>query len=241
MCRSPVNTWIGDHWLARLPIAQIEGSQLRLPRLLLYGFGPWPVEFQAVFITMLIAALTVFMADFAYWAKEASVSSLNFFLFFTTVMPGLLAGESLAQRRPRIAAELLRPLTRLQLIDGLFSAAARNAVVNWLIMNAGLALVAWHVLGRLTAQNIAIYMLVSVATSLAAWGLSARLAIWPSAFKRLFVVMFVWGAASGIAQAWLALSKGDGWPFAILAIVLAAIGALLVASARKAWLNLEIG
>jgi hypothetical protein len=213
-----------------------------LPRLLLYGFGPWPTEFQAIVMTLMFAAVTVFMADFAYWAKGSEAGSLSIFLFFTTVMPGFLGGEALAQRRPRIAAELLRPLTRNQLIDGLFAAAARNAVVNWLIMNAGLLLVAWHVLGRqLTPPTIATYVLVSVATSFAAWGLSARMAVWQSHLKRLILMMFVWGAASGLVQVWLATGKTGEWPFVILAIVLAAIGALLVASARRAWLNLEIG
>ena len=117
-------------------------------------------------------------------------------IFFSTFMPGYMGGEMLAQRRPRLAAELMRPLVRRDLIDGLLYATARNVAVSWLITNAGLFFVARYTLReQLTPRVIAMYLLFSIPACLATWGFSLRLAIWRSQFARLFAMTAVFSAA----------------------------------------------
>ncbi|HEY4235395.1 MAG TPA: hypothetical protein VGM76_18335 [Lacipirellulaceae bacterium] len=240
--RSPLITWISDNWLARLPAVPPTNRGMQLPRLLLYGFSPWPMELQAIWMALAMGAMTLFMANFAFSKPGSNTFPIHMFLFFATVMPGWIGGLSLAQRRPRIATELLRPLTRCQLMDSLFAAAARNSIVHWLIMNAGLLFVAWLVLRiQITAGNLIMYVLLSATATFAAWGLSVRTAVWSSPFLRILVMMIVFGLSFGVAAGWLAKGEASSVSVLIAAMALVAIGAALVASARKAWLNLELG
>jgi hypothetical protein len=240
--RSPLITWINDAWFARLPAGPTTRSTFQLAQLLRYGFGSWPVAISALFMTACMTATALFMFEFALVGHDSDVGMLNFMLFFAIIMPGFQAGEALAQRRRRVSSELLLPMSRPQLIDGLFTASAHNMIVYWLIMNAGFLLVAWHILGdRLTLEAAAMYVLLSLATAFVTLGLSTRIAVWRSQFLRLAFVMVMWLLMAPLAGWWLARDRYGDFPFVVLAVILAGIGTFLVANARQAWLNLELG
>jgi hypothetical protein len=240
--RSPLIAWIIDIWLSGMPRALVVGDRRQFSRLLGYGFSPWPIELQAVALTLAIGGVTLFMTDFTSFGRQAGVGALNFYLFFATIMPGFQGGEWLDQRRPRVAVELFRPFSRPQLIDGLFVAILRNSIVYWLIMNFGILLAAWHVLGdRLKLEDIAMYAFLSSATTFATLGLALRIAVWPSQFIRLCFTLVMWMFMAPFVGWWLGRERYGDFPFVTLAVILAGIGKLLVANARKAWLNLELG
>jgi uncharacterized membrane protein len=255
ICRSPLITRISDFWLSRLPAADDRRARPALTRLLSYGFGAWTAEFSSLFTGFLMAAVTWFMADFAVFAHAGDATMLHIFSLFTIYMPAYSGGELLAQRRPRVATELFRPLTRAQLVDGLFISAARSTLLGWLVQNVLLAIVAWHILGsQLTPWTVASYALISATAAFAILGLSLRISVYPSQFKRLLAVVAPWCVAAAVASGFMARNAAiarEGatppdhfylWPILpIVAALLIAVGVLLVASARKAWLNLELG
>jgi hypothetical protein len=255
ICRSPLITRISDVWLARLPVVDDRRGRPTFTKLLTYGFSPWPAEMSSLFVGLMMAIVTLFMADFAIVARNGTANMLNIFIFLATFMPAFSGGESLAQRRPRIATELLRPLTREQLVGGLFTAAARNTANGWLIQNTLLAIVAWHIVGsQFTPGSIIFYAILSAAAAFAMLGLSLRISVCQSQFKRLVAVMAPWSAAAaigaGLAARSAAISRGatvtqwnfDNWPVLLVAaLAFTGVGAALVASARRAWLNLELG
>jgi hypothetical protein len=240
--RSPLIVWVNDAWFARLSSAPSPGGVPQLARLLRYGFGYCPTEIAAISMTIMVAAGTLFMAYYTFSGNTSRATTLNFFLFFATIMPGWMGGESLAQRRSRLAGELFRPATRPQFIDALFTAVARNSILYWLIMNFGFLLMARHLLGdSLTLKTAVMYAFLSAATAFMTLGLSLRIAVWRSQFLRLTTAMSLWLLLAPLAGWWLTRDKFGEWPFVLLAVVMAAAGAALLGYARKVWLNLELG
>jgi hypothetical protein len=240
--RNRLMSWIGDAWHARLG-GYHGGSRMRLARLLQYGFCSVPAELHAVLMLAILIATMLFLTQWSYFARDSELGPLWLPVQFAIILPGMAIGTSLTRRRPRIAGELLLPVSRSDLIDGLFAASAWNALVLWLALNAGVALVAWPVLGdRLTPTFVAMFLLLSAAISLATFGLALRTALWSSLAMRLTVIIVGWIALAAPVLIWWAARGryGDG-PFVVAALLLAALGAALIYNARRAWLNLELG
>lgn len=239
--RNKLAAWVTDAWHARLG-GYHHGGLFHLARLLRYGFGQ-PAEIQAVFMAVMFAAISLFMARFSSSAKGPGFGAIYFYVIMATIFPGFLAGEWLAQRRPRIAAELLLPLSRPQLFTGLFTATAWNAVECWLAMNAGLVLVASQTLGdQFTVEKIGMALLMTASGAFATGGLSLRISVWPSFIKRLAVLMAAMISLQIAMRAWTSKSNAlADAPFVLLAVLLVAAGALFLKLARSAWLNLELG
>ncbi len=240
--RNRFQTWISDRWHARLG-GYYGGSQAGLVRLLHYGFSIIPTEIQSLFMAVMIVCLGVFLGQFSYLAKPgASFGALFFFIQFAILLPGYMAGELLSLRRPRIAFELLLPMSRTQLVDGLLTLAVRNAFVQWLVMNAAISVVVLLVSDEFPIHMAAMYLLLSGTTMFAAMGLSLRISIWPSRVKRFAVMWVAWMAyLVPLFSWWDSRDTFGDWPFVLLAVVLAAAGAGLLFAARRAWLNLELG
>ena len=71
---------------------------------------------------MMVICLGIFFTQFSMLSQSGATSgSFFFFAQFGILMPGQMAGEILAQRRPRIASEMLLPVSRTQLVDGLLA------------------------------------------------------------------------------------------------------------------------
>jgi hypothetical protein len=241
--RSPLMSWIADKWLARLENVQSPGALFRLPRLLGFGFGPWHAEIQAVFTTLLIGAATIFLVKFTTLADGDNSGALNVMIYCCCFMPGFLNGETLAGRRSRLAAELMRPVARRELIDGVFRASARNVAVSWLITNAGLLLVAQYTMGeQLTPRVVAKYLIFSIPTCLATWAFSLRLAVWRSQFARLFAATLIFSGTAALVARLVANGHIHAWSVPIAtAVVLLVLAVPFIAIARRTWLELELG
>jgi hypothetical protein len=237
--RSKWASLISDAWLSR--VGGYHGDKFhRLARLLRFGFGQ-PPELMGLFMAAWFFAITLFLAKFSFSAGK--LGSMVFYTQVAMLFPGMFAGEWLAQRRPRIAVELLFPLSRAQLVDGLFAATAWSAAAFWLILNTGLVLLLWLVAyERFTPAIVCLMLLLTASGAFGLGALSLRTAVWTSAVKRLAVLMITMFLFQAPLLAW-SLGRetiGDA-PFVLAAAVLCGIGVLFVNLARRAWLNVELG
>lgn len=231
---------VGDWWHARLG-GYYGGTRAGLVRLLKYGLQAAPTELQGlIFVTMMLC-MGIFFTQFSILPRNGGgMGSLFFIVQFGIILPGYMAGEMLAQQRSRIANEMLLPLSREQLIDGLFAVSARNSVTLWVMMHVALGILLTMINQPFTPWMVAMFLLLSAATMLATMGISLRISVWPSMAKRLIVVWVIWMVLMPPITGWSALREriGDA-PFIAAAVILAAIGIWAIRSARRAWLNLE--
>ncbi len=238
--RNRLTSRIGDWWHSRIG-DYYGGSSAGRARVLRYGFSPIPIEVQALFFALMIVSMGLFFSQFSFMTNKGNVLGRFFFpLQFAVIIPGYIGGELMARRRARIANEMLLPVSRTQLIDSLFTVSAGNSAKVWLIANAALGVVVLLSREDVSLRTIGIFALLSATLSFITFGLSMRTSVWPSTFKRLFALwfsMFILGAPMTM---WTTMHKkwGDA-PFVLIALALLAIGALLLYSARRAWLNLE--
>jgi hypothetical protein len=108
------------------------------------------------------------------------------------------------------------------------------------MMHAALGILLAFINLPITLRMVAIFLLLSATTMLAAMGVSLRISVWPSMAKRLMVIWVIWMMLMPPITGWSALREriGDA-PFIAAAVILAAIGIWSIRSARRAWLNLE--
>jgi hypothetical protein len=240
--RNRMMSRVGDWWHSRLG-GYFGGNTFGLVRLLRYGAAATPAEVNSLFMLAIFVAYAVFLTQFTSLAgSSGAISGVWFFVMFLIFLPGMMAGELLAQRRPRIANELFLPVSREQLMDGLFAASAYNSLIQWLIMNVGLAVLVISMRVDVTLQTAVMYVLLSAATTLASMAISVRIAIWPSRMKRFFVAWVTWLVLlPPIALWWTQREKFGDAPFLVAAGILMAVAAIVMQRARNAWLQLELG
>jgi len=232
---------IGDWWHSRLG-GYCGGSPASRSRALRFGFAAVPIEVQGIMFALMILVLGVFFTQFSFLPNKGGMNgAFFFFMQFGVILPGMMAGEVLAQRRPRVAWELLLPMSRTQLIDGLFAASARNTFVLWLLMNAGVGMWVLMLPEPPTAATVAVYLLLSSAGTLASMGISLRTSVWPAMIKRMMALYASMIILMPVLIGWWAMRESWGdWPFIAAAVVLYAAGAVLIHLARQAWLRLEL-
>jgi hypothetical protein len=239
--RSKLASFISDAWLSR--VGGYHGDNWhRLARLLRFGFGQ-PAELTGLFMAVWFFAITLFLAKYSFAQNSSGFNAMLFYIQVAMLFPGMFAGEWLAQRRPRIAVELLLPLSRERLVGGLFAATAWNAAAFWLVLNVVLVLLLW-----LTAKDLftpAVVGLMLLLTGSGAFGLGAlslRTAVWTSVVKRLGVLMITMFLFQAPLLAWsLGREKLGDALFVLPAAVLCGVGVLFANLARRAWLNVELG
>jgi hypothetical protein len=238
--RNRLMSRVSDWWHERIG-GYYGGSAAGRVRLLRYGFAANPVEVQGVFFAALVVCLGIFFSQFSFLAKGgAGFGSMFFLTQFAILLPGQIGGELMAQRRPRIANEMLLPLSRTQLFDGLFAAAAGNSARLWTIINIGLGIVTLTIKDPVSLQTVAMFLILSAAVTYTAFGMSMRVAIWPSMTKRLMALWFSWLALVTPLILWATMHEKWGeMPFVVCAIGLVGTGSALLYAARRVWLNLE--
>jgi hypothetical protein len=239
--RNRLQAWISDEWYNRLG-GYCGGSLAGLTRTLRYGSAASPIEVQGVLFGLFIVCFGLFLSRFSYMAKAGTnFGGMIFFIQFAVLMPGQMAGEMLAMRRPRLPFEMLLPASRTQLVDALFAVSARNSFVLWFIMNAAICIVFALVTDEITIQTAAMYWVLSGASMFAAMGLSLRFSVWPSRAKRFVVLFASWIPLLIPTVAWWhARDKIGDWPFVLAAFFMVILGGALLAAARRAWQNLEL-
>jgi hypothetical protein len=239
--RSTFVSWINDVYLARIG-KYPSGDGKSVTRLLRLGFSAQPMELQALVMAVMFLAVSVFLMSFSYLSK-GGYGALWFIVQMSLLMPGVWAGQSLAMRKPRIAMELMRPLTRGRYFDKLLAASAWNTAVAWMLLNTSLA---FAMLGLssdpITFQIGVIYAVLSLAITWATFGLAVRTATWNSTAGRLAVLLLGWFIlAVPVLIWWLERAAIGDWPFIGVAALLVVVGGILIYSARRAWSNLEFG
>src|SRR4029079_13496666 len=129
--------WISDRWLARIG-GYHDNNWMRIIRLLRFGFSGLPAELSApLLVAFYLCFLYVMSFVFPFMSERKSGQSHSIFFQFVILllMAGSIGGENLAQRRPRLAMELLWPLRRSRLVDALLAASAWNASVWCCVIN----------------------------------------------------------------------------------------------------------
>lgn len=231
---------VGDWWHTRLG-GYYGGSRAGLVRLLRYGFQPAPIEFQGLMFTAMVLCMGIFFTQSGIFPRNGvGMGRLFFVVQFGIILSGYIAGEMLAQRRPRTANEMLLPLSRGQLIDGLFAAAAWNSFVVWLMIHATIAIVAATAVSPISRGETGVFLILSSTSLFAAVGMALRVSVWPSLLKRIVGYSLGCGMLFPIFVIWAEQRETCGYvPFIAAAIAWIAIGILAIRSARRAWLNLE--
>ncbi len=238
--RNRLTVSIGDWWHARLG-GYYGGSKAGLVRLVRYGYMPQPVEVQGFFLLAMFIALGVFISQFSLLNDGGVFGALWLFAMFGVVLPGQMAGELLAQRRPRMTSEMLLPLLRAQFVDALLAAAIRNALILWLIMSAGLGVIVAAARPQLSLQSGLMFVVLSATATFVTSAISLRLSILPSLALRLTAMwLALMVVALPIGGLWWSRGRLGDWPLVLLAGILVALGVAVVKTARRAWMNLEI-
>lgn len=240
--RHPFFSWISDSRLARLG-GYHDHRRMRFARLFRYGFGPVPTELSTLFILAIMMTPAILFTQLGYASRTPGIGALLLPVQFAIIMPGMAVAGDLARRRPRLAGELLFPLSRSEWVDGLLAASSWNALVSWLILNAGLVCVAWPILGNRVAPTLVVmFLLLSAAIALVLFGIALRTSFWDSMALRLGVLIVAFMVMMAPVSVWYGLHDRYGdRPFIVMALALAAVGAGFVASARRAWLRLQLG
>ncbi len=236
---------VTDWWHDR--IGRYHGHRsIPIVRLLRYGFGPNPAEFQAVLSAIGIVLFLSFISFRVDSPGEETDAPQNIWILvalFSTLLPSAQAGVELGQRRKFLAAELIRPLSRKQLIGGLFLASRWNAGISWLLSNGALLIVLCLLPGKyVTLMFVLTYLLLSASMAAVMFGLALFDIKFVSVVERILFLMFVLLVCIGVFGCWWGMRNETGdIPFWIAAIVFFVFANMLVDSARKTWLNLEFG
>lgn len=242
--------WFTDRWLDR--IGGYHGNRLfALARLLTYGFGQ-PAILGGVWMAVWFGAITLFLAKFGFSSQAPGgpaspngslFGSSMFFLQMAMLFPGMFPGEWLAKRRPRIAGELMLPLSRSQYIDGLLASTLWNAATFWFALNLGLVIITYVTVGdRFSPVMLCMTLLLTASGAFGLAGVSLRTAIWPSVIKRLGVMMLVMIPVQSPILLWLGKQNHLTNTVVLLSVVATTVvGVVMTRVARTAWLNLELG
>jgi hypothetical protein len=198
---------LGDKWRDSLPYTR--GTTIPERRQLLqFGFAASPSLIQAILITSLFASMFYGVHYFLLPGKAAWPTILPS-LGMITLYPSLNVLGVLATRRPRIAQELLLPLTRRDYVDGLLIAGARRTATMAICSTlAGLGLLAVASPQQVSVQFVFLYAFLAFAIQLWAFGAYAYTAQRSSGLRVLIIVGLVVPIA--MAAFWGLRSAADG-------------------------------
>jgi hypothetical protein len=237
LSRSGLTRAVADWWHDRL-IAYRPHTLGDYQRLLRYGFAAAPIELNLVMFGGMMMVVFYFTGHMA--------TSDNGFLFGPLMMfsiwPGSVPGQFLTMRRARLAQELLLPLTRRELVDGLGWALVRMATISWITLALACVGLSLSIGVQLPAQDrLAGWLIISLAVQPYLLGFMTYIARVSSAAVRfglmmlgLFPCMLAGMAGIGILHA---AGLGALLPYAAL---LVAVGVIMVRLSRKTWLHLEL-
>jgi hypothetical protein len=218
----------------------------RIIHLLRYGFKENPAVLQAIGWGIAITAFLSFvLVRGVDWGDEVDFpsSAWAYIAFFATLIPSAQAGADLGERRRFLATELLLPLSRQQLIDGLFLASAWNAALSWLCSNGALTFMLLFLPGKTTTVLFVLtYLLLSASMGALMFALALFDVKLASRVERIVGLLFVVAICAFVFVFWWMSRKAAGdIPFWIVAIVLFVISGMLISSARETWSGLEFG
>lgn len=246
--RSRITSWLTDWWhdkIARLKIMD-EADRKRLFR---YGLAAVPAPAMALFLVGMLLAIVwmqVVMTaklgsrgrgGFDPWMMAAIQTSI-----FSLVVPAMVL-QKVAMRLPRLSQELMFPLTRKSLVDGLFAAMRRETLwTTTLFCGIGLAVAMVSTSDVITPKNEAVVIATLIAIQPITLGGCFALALIKSGFGRIVAML---GAIYSIIP--LAMAMASVGIFYSLYLSLAidaavfAFGLLTIRWAKRRWMQAEFG
>jgi len=247
MRRQKLTAWVSDWWLAGMG-GYHGGRSLGRARALRFGFMQ-PGWLLGITMATMFYVLTLFMSKYGYLSSKPGPRTSNefgpmtFYLMFGGLMPGVMLGEHLAHRRPRVAGELLFPMKRREYINSLLVACLWNSASMWLAFSVIMVLLTWQVApSQFTLSTLGMLWLLSGSTAFASGSVGMRTAVWPSQLKRMFFMWLTMVAMMPALPGWQILrGKLGDRPFVLVSLLFIAAGLWMLSRARRAWMNLELG
>lgn len=239
--------FISDRWHAHLGGFHHD-APARVIRLLRYGFGSQPVELTALWYSLAILAFVLFATppreEIEYPFSSPHLGLLLLPAISVSLAPMVLGGGALEKRRPRLANELLFPLTRCQLVRYLFLAAAWNSAIFWglgCVAGAAILLITLPI-EALSFPLIATAFVLCTACAIAAFGLSLYFIMWEEVVPRIVFLSFVVGGNLTLLLSWWTMRKDTGdSAWCLVAMIILGLGILMIRNAFKTWQKLELG
>lgn len=222
------------------------GSRPRIIRLLRRASSPWPPELPAVGILTFCAGCVV-LFSFAEMEMPQLVFPAPIWRLFPVLIalsfPGPLAAGLVARPRPILAAELMRPLSRKQFVDGLFGTSLWTFAVLWITFNTWAVVVLWTYPGLdPNLSRIPTFVFLSAALSVAIFGFSLYSPPGISLSLRIlmnFIFLIIWFTV--LPWWWFTRDTATDVPFWIIGAAALSLGLWATRQARLAWLNAELG
>ena len=240
--------WMIDRWHDQL--AQVKApAEDKRPRLLEYGMRTLPVQVMVPqMILMIVSIVTVqyYVMSGLHGDSEHNTSLVPMLVGqcgFILLLCPMMASQMLAMRRPRLAQDLMLPMTREALVDGLFWQITQS--VLWaLVPTLVLVVLATWALARqyFTPLNVVAFCCAATAVQPLTIVASLHMALIQSGMKRLFCLLLAMyplaGLAVGIFFTFLNAGPIVG---TIFAAAVFALGYVSFGGARHAWLKAEFG
>lgn len=213
-----------------------------------YGFGRISSGLQAVFLGASCAIYGVALYQLHIMqTKTTTPDTLWFPIMIAVAIPSAGAGIYLAQRKQRMAQELLRPATRKQYFDGLLGALVKQTALLWLALQLALTVVVLSIENVLLQEELlpltAAYFVVSLALQVPAFGLCIAIARWNSLLLQLLSMYAVAGLELLAIWAWWSAREqlGNFSAMALVIVVSLALGGAMIRAAQRSWLCAELG
>lgn len=236
---------LSDRWNDRIR-GYHHGHRQCIVRLLRHGYNARPPELVAI---LFVALVVLYSCGTIYGEKIGEFGDPNLPLAtyrLVTVLFGLILPVAVAPpiglSRPVIAAALLLPLTRKQLIDNSIIASTWNFAVYWIPFNALSVYMIWNVPGLdPNLLRITTFVFLSAATSVATFGFMLALQLEGFHFVLAIVaVISPFLPAALFLTWWFMRDAMSDLPFWIVATLLLSLGTWAARHARLASLNPEL-
>lgn len=238
--RVPLLAQFMDHWLDRSE-KQLASSRGSIVSLLRYGFGSSSTGLSMVVLAVLLAGMWHFMLKITNH-DSASGNFLNFFFLtsFQSWLPTLMASGKMFAMLPQMNANLVRPPSRGQLIDGLLKALASDCIVMWLLLHAALLLVMLFFPGPYEPQVIVAFMVNSLAIQPALFAVGLRFCTgYSQVLAALAIYAVYWASQAVFYIAWVWHGPWGFGFFVLAELAMALLGLAMVWGLRRRWLNME--
>lgn len=246
LSKSRVTGWITDAWHNRLSGVRSETTRQRQD-LLRYGFTPAPALVICLGILLMVAMIGgVNYLMFAGLSRVGSAEAGHAFLaqaaIFPLIGPAILC-QFLTQRQPRLAQELMLPLTKEQFIYGLFKRMGITSLMLVSMLTTGLLATVLAVdPSMITPTSLVVVPAAILSGNLVGFGLATWGGLIRSAVLKIFSMLG--GLYAAMASAGLIYSLGEtlGLSYGLLCSgALAVLGLWLIRHSYRYWLRAELG
>jgi len=210
-------------------------SRSRITRLLRHGVGPCPPELlTASPIAYCVACALVFI--YASSQTEFPAIWRLFALMIAFPFPAASTASLTARPPAVLSSDLLRPLTRKQLIHSYFAASLWASILLWTIVNVLAIYVLWtYPELDPSPSRIPTFVFLSAALSVAMFGFTSgrlRFAVNILFLAAWFTVLPSW---------WFSRDTITDVPFWIISALALSLGLWATRRARREWLEAEFG